>query len=91
MLHFNDPHNRLTDFGGATKGKHRYSQMVQRVMAARASAEPGDGALFLSVGDDHTCSVLDELLGWRADQFVLDPSYRAYTAAGLDATALGAH
>ena len=91
LFHFNDLHNHLTELSGSTKGTHRFSQMVQRVRRARVRAERDETVLFLSIGDDHTGSVFDELLGWKADQFVLDASYRAYSDAGLDATVLGNH
>ncbi|MCF6233492.1 MAG: 5'-nucleotidase C-terminal domain-containing protein [Rhodobacteraceae bacterium] len=88
IFHFNDLHNHLTDPSGPTKGTRRFSQMVKRVRDARAL---GDPVLFLSIGDDHTGTMLDELVGWNQDAFTLDPSYRAYSAGGIDATVLGNH
>jgi 5'-nucleotidase/UDP-sugar diphosphatase len=91
IFHFNDLHNHLTELSGPAKGTRKFSQMVKRVRAAKADTQGQDAVLFLSIGDDHTGSVLDELMGWRAEQFVLDASYRAYSAAGVDASVLGNH
>lgn len=91
LFHFNDLHNHLTELSGPTKGTHRFAQMVKRVRDARRLQSPDQALLFLSIGDDHTGSVLDELMGWRPDQFVLDASYRAYSDGGVDATVLGNH
>lgn len=91
MLHFNDLHNHITDTH-ATKGDtHRFSQIVQKVSAARAAAADNEVVLFISGGDDHTGSVFDELLGWSPDDFVADAAYRVYSAAGLDIAVLGNH
>lgn len=90
VFHFNDLHNHLTDLFGAAKGTHRFSQMVKRVRDARAE-DNGDAVLFLSIGDDHTGSVFDELLGWEEEQFIADASYRVYSAAGVDCSVLGNH
>jgi 5'-nucleotidase/UDP-sugar diphosphatase len=88
LFHFNDLHNHLTELSGEAKGTPRFSQMVQRVRAARAENAP---VLFVSIGDDHTGSMLDELMGWNPDAFQLDASYRAYSAGGVDASVLGNH
>ncbi|MEP1765181.1 MAG: 5'-nucleotidase C-terminal domain-containing protein [Sulfitobacter sp.] len=88
IFHFNDLHNHLSDLSGPTKGTHRFSQMVKRVRHAVAA---DDAVLFLSIGDDHTGTMLDELIGWNEDQFAFDPSYRAYSAGGVDASVLGNH
>jgi len=88
IFHFNDLHNHLSDLSGPTIGTHRFAQMVKRVRAAR---DVGDAVLFLSIGDDHTGTMLDELIGWREESFTLDPSYRAYSAGGVDASVLGNH
>ncbi|VAV91056.1 5'-nucleotidase, partial [hydrothermal vent metagenome] len=88
IFHFNDLHNHLTELSGPDKGTHRFSQMVRRVRAARQMNDP---VLFLSIGDDHTGTMLDELMGWQPDAFQIDASYRAYSAAGVDASVLGNH
>ncbi len=89
VFHFNDLHNHLTDQFGAAKGTHRFSQMVKRVRDARAQDDMA--TLFLSIGDDHTGSVFDELLGWNEDEFVADAGYRVYSAGGVDCSVLGNH
>jgi len=88
IFHFNDLHNHLTELSGADKGTHRLAQMVKRVADARRE---GGAVLFLGVGDDHTGSVFDELMGWSPEQFILDASYRAFSNAGVDLTVLGNH
>lgn len=89
VFHFNDLHNHLTDQFGATRGTHRFSQMVKRVRDARARDD--EAVLFLSIGDDHTGTVFDELLGWHEDEFVADAAYRVYSAGGIDCSVLGNH
>ncbi len=89
IFHFNDLHNHLHDLLGETKGTPRFSQMVKRVRQARQALP--DPILFLSIGDDHTGTMLDELIGWQKKDFVLDASYRAYSAGGVDVSVLGNH
>lgn len=91
IFHVNDMHNHLFDTNEAGFTTQRLGQMVQRVKTAKAEASPDEAVLFLSAGDDHTGTLLDELIGWNAEEFDLDPSYRALSAAGLDASALGNH
>ncbi len=47
--------------------------------------------LFLSAGDDHIGTIFDELLGYDAETFTASPAYRAYSAAGVDASVIGNH
>ncbi len=91
LMHFNDMHNHLTDMHAKKGDTHRFSQMVKLVNARRAAAADNEVVLFVSGGDDHTGSVFDELLGWSPDEFVADPAYRTYSAAGLDIGVLGNH
>ena len=91
VFHFNDLHNHLTDLSGEAKGTHRFSQMVKRVGEARCNQSNDEAILFLSIGDDHTGTGFDELLGWTEQQFVADASYRAYSAAGVDCSVIGNH
>ncbi len=91
IFHFNDLHNNLTDLSGDTKGTHRFSQMVKRVDDAREKAGDDEAVLFISIGDDHTGTGFDELMGWSEEQFTADASYRAYSAAGVDCSVLGNH
>lgn len=89
VFHFNDLHNHLTDQFGPAKGTHRFSQMVKRVRDARAESDRA--TLFLSIGDDHTGSVFDELLGWNEEEFEIDAGYSVYSAGGIDCSVLGNH
>lgn len=91
LYHFNDLHNFLT-IPNAKKGDTHYlAQMVKLVNSARQNAGPKDPVLFFSAGDDHTGSIFDELLGQNEATFTIDPAYRAYSAAGIDAVVLGNH
>ncbi|WP_338668114.1 bifunctional metallophosphatase/5'-nucleotidase [Pseudodesulfovibrio methanolicus] len=91
IMHFNDLHNMIS-LPNTKKGTtHPFSQMVALVEARRAAAGPDDIVLLLDAGDDHTGSVFDELVGWSTDEYVVDPAYTVYTAAGLDCGALGNH
>lgn len=91
IFHFNDLHNYLT-LPDERKGDARlFAQIVRRHRVARAAAAPDEIVLLVSGGDDHTGTVLDELLGWRGDELAIDPAYAAYSAAGVDIAALGNH
>ena len=91
LFHFNDMHNHLYDVGPDGRVIHRLAAMKARVDAARAAAGSEEAVLFLSAGDDHTGTILDELVGWGAEDFVLDPGYAGLSAAGCDAAAIGNH
>lgn len=91
VFHINDMHSHICDLTAKAPPVQRLAQMVDRIKAARMAAGPDDAVLFLSAGDDHTGTVLDELVGWTADDFTLDPGYRALSAAGLDVAAIGNH
>lgn len=91
LFHVNDMHNHLCDIAGGRPATQRLAQMVACVRAARAAAGADEAVLFLSAGDDHTGTIFDELVGWGAEDFTLDPSYRALSAAGLDVAAIGNH
>lgn len=92
IFHFNDMHNYMVSGRGEADETHAFSQMVKRVRAARAKAKPGEAVLFLSSGDDRTGTGLDRLLGDASGAgFVTDPAYVAYSAAGVDAGAIGNH
>ncbi len=91
LFHFNDLHNYLT-LPDEKKGDARlFAQIVRRHRAARTAAAQDEIVLLVSGGDDHTGTVLDELLGWQADELAIDPAYAAYSAAGVDIAALGNH
>lgn len=92
LLHFNDLHNNLI-VDDAEKGQtHALAQIVKQVQAARAQAKPGEVVLLVTAGDDRTGGFFDPLLGdiagagWR-----IDPGYAAYSAAGVDVSAIGNH
>jgi 2',3'-cyclic-nucleotide 2'-phosphodiesterase (5'-nucleotidase family) len=91
IFHFNDLHNALQAHDLHGKPAPLFSRIVKRYRDARAAAGLDDIVLLLSGGDDHTGTPFDELLGWAPDEFVLDPAYVAYSAAGVDAAALGNH
>ncbi|HJS31287.1 MAG TPA: 5'-nucleotidase C-terminal domain-containing protein [Alphaproteobacteria bacterium] len=91
LFHFNDLHNYLT-LPDERKGDARlFAQIVRRHRTAREAAAKDEIVLLVSGGDDHTGTVLDELLGWRGEELVIDPAYAAYSAAGVDIAALGNH
>lgn len=91
LFHFNDLHNYLTLPDERHGDSHLFAQIVRRHRAACATAAKDEIVLLLSGGDDHTGTVLDELLGWDASELQADPAYAAYSAAGVDAAALGNH
>ncbi|WP_272699350.1 bifunctional metallophosphatase/5'-nucleotidase [Desulfovibrio sp. Fe33] len=91
IVHFNDLHNMISLPNKKKGTTHPFSQMVSLLERRRASAGPDEVVLFLAAGDDHTGSVFDELVGWSTDEYVVDPAYTVYTAAGLDCGALGNH
>ncbi len=91
LYHFNDFHSHQV-VPHSKKGDTYYlAQMVQKVRAARKSAEKNEVVLFLSGGDDHIGGVLDELLGFDVSTYRIDPAYHGYSAAGLDAAVVGNH
>jgi len=97
IFHFNDMHNNLSvnkpKRGPKTHGhSHPMAQMVKRVRKARSLKPKGESILFLSGGDDRTGGNLDQVLGnVKGKGFRLDPAYTAYSAAGVDAGAIGNH
>ena len=91
IFHFNDLHNHLLEPNATRGDTHTFSQMVKIVEDARQAAGENEIVLFLSAGDDHIGTIFDELLGFDAATFVASPAYRAYSAAGVDATVIGNH
>lgn len=91
IFHFNDLHNELRSVSSSRGDTHRFSQIVKIVKEARANAADNEIVLFVSGGDDHIGNPFDELLGFDADGFKIDPAYTAYSAAGLDAAVIGNH
>lgn len=91
IFHFNDLHGHITDQHAKKGDTHRVAQMKRIVDTARKAANEREIVLFLSAGDEHTGTPFDELLGWNAKEFILDPAYRILSAAGLDASVVGNH
>ncbi|MGO1120375.1 bifunctional metallophosphatase/5'-nucleotidase [Rhodovibrionaceae bacterium A322] len=91
ILHFNDLHNYLTVPHRKKGTTHYFSQMVKLAKERRAAAGEEEVVLFLSAGDDMTGGVLDELLGFTPETFVVHPAYNAYIPAGVDFAVLGNH
>jgi 2',3'-cyclic-nucleotide 2'-phosphodiesterase (5'-nucleotidase family) len=91
LFHFNDLHNALQAHDGNAEPAPLFSRIVARYRSARRAAAEDEVVLLLSGGDDHTGTPFDELLGWSPAEFVVDPAYAAYSAAGVDAAALGNH
>ncbi len=94
IFHFNDFHHRQVLKHSKKGGDTRYfAQMVKIVKQAKSSAALSEAVLFMSAGDDHIGTVLDELLGGNdVDSFVMSPpAYKAYSQAGLDVAVLGNH
>ena len=91
LFHVNDSHAHLLRFGEGGAPQLRFGRFAAAVGAARASAPEEEAVLFLSAGDDHIGTVLDELMGWSPEAFSLDAGYRLLSAAGCDAATLGNH
>jgi len=91
ILHFNDLHNALQGRDATGAAVPLFSRIVRRYRDARAAAGPEEVVLLVSGGDDHTGTPFDELLGWTREEFVVDPAYASYSAAGVDVAALGNH
>jgi 5'-nucleotidase / UDP-sugar diphosphatase len=91
LFHFNDLHNYLQSPDADAGHAQLFSCIVHRYRAARQSAAHDEIVLLFSGGDDHTGTPLDELLGWTPEEFIIDPAYAAYSAAGVDAATLGNH
>ena len=91
VFHFNDLHHHITVPHKTRGNTHFLAQMVRQVREARAAKGADEAVLFLSAGDDHTGTPFDELLGGNGAEFTVDPVYRAYSAANLDAAVIGNH
>jgi 5'-nucleotidase/UDP-sugar diphosphatase len=92
LLHFNDLHGWLADVS-----EHAsiplFSRLAGHVKQARetCASQPEAGLLVFSGGDDLIGSPFAELMGSRPAAFVCHPAYRLYSAAGVDAGAVGNH
>lgn len=92
IVHFNDLHGQVTHFT-AHGAQPVFSRMAgyARVLRERYAGHARRGVLFLSAGDDAVGSVFDALLGDDAATFQTHAAYRLYSAAGIDACAMGNH
>lgn len=90
ILHINDLHGHIVHLtpGGC---EPIFARIVGRLnhLRQRYANDEQTAVLFLSAGDDVAGSVFDELLDATAGG--VHASYRLYSAAGLDAAALGNH
>jgi 5'-nucleotidase / UDP-sugar diphosphatase len=92
LLHFNDLHGRLADVSEHA-GAPVFSRLAGHVkkMREECAGPPDNGLLVFAGGDDLIGSPFAELMGSRPAAFVCHPAYRLYTAAGVDAGAVGNH
>jgi 2',3'-cyclic-nucleotide 2'-phosphodiesterase (5'-nucleotidase family) len=91
IVHVNDIHGRFFRFDRAGADRLLFGRFAAQAAARRDASGPDEAVLFLSVGDEHIGTVIDELLGWSAEDFTLDAGYRLMSEAGLDATTVGNH
>ena len=92
LLHFNDLHGRLADVSEHASAPV-FSHLAGHVKRARknCASQPEAGLLVFAGGDDLIGSPFAELMGSRPSAFVCHPAYRLYSAAGVDAGAVGNH
>ncbi|WP_062153663.1 bifunctional metallophosphatase/5'-nucleotidase [Beggiatoa leptomitoformis] len=91
IFHLNDLHHELRSTHQQQGDTRRFSQIVKYVNTARAMAGKTEDVLFISAGDDHIGNPFDELLGADTNSFQLSAAYHVYSAAGMDACAIGNH
>ena len=92
LLHFNDLHGRLADVSEHASTPV-FAHLAGHIKRARedCAGQPDNGLLVIAGGDDLIGSPFAELMGSRPAAFVCHPAYRLYTAAGVDAGAVGNH
>lgn len=92
IVHFNDLHGQVTQFtpGGAQPVFARMAGYL-RDLRARYAHHARCGVLAFSAGDDSVGSVFDALIGDCPAAFQMHAAYRLYSAAAIDACALGNH
>lgn len=92
IAHFNDLHGNLVHFG-RNGVQPIFARMAGYIDAwrSRLRDHPQRGVLAFSAGDDSVGSVFDALLGFDPDSFQVHAAYRLYSAAGIDACAMGNH
>lgn len=92
ILHFNDLHGHLVQFGPAGF-RPVFSRMVWQIREARrcCDGDPNSAVLALSGGDDLIGSAFDELVGEDKESYSIHAGYHLYSRAGVDAGVLGNH
>ena len=102
IVHVNDTHHfHLGDapVGGTTTGDGQDdaetpfpdSPLGSLATLIAGGRESGIDTLYLSAGDEHTGTSLDELLGYTPELFSRSVAYEMQSAMGLDAAAVGNH
>ena len=98
IVHINDAHHfhlgtRPADANKEEPQKtlpiHALDQFLER--KRQECIDRGDDLLYLSAGDEHTGTSLDELLGYSPEQFRMSAGYAFQSLLGLDAAAIGNH
>lgn len=90
VYHVNDIHGNIMSYS-AKGDTYNLAQMKTMIDANKASVNDMSSTLFVTAGDDHIGSKLDELLGNNADEFTMSASFTAYSEAGMDFAVLGNH
>jgi len=95
ILHVNDTHHM--HFGAHPAGAA--ATLPSRLRALRdaignerdRAREAGEDLVYLSAGDEHTGTSLDELLGYSPEDSCTSVAYEVQSALGLDAATIGNH
>lgn len=92
VLHFNDMHGHLARLHSHSV-RPVFSKIVWRLRSLREhyADDPTTAVLAVSAGDDLIGSAFDELLGDDEESYQVHAGYHLYSAAGIDAGALGNH
>ncbi len=90
VYHINDIHGNIMSYS-AKGDTYNLAQMKTMVDTSKATVNDMSSTLFVTAGDDHIGSKLDELLGNSVDEFTMSASFTAYSEAGMDFIALGNH
>lgn len=102
IVHINDTHHmhlgqQPTRAHDSAADKHEEQRppvytVANYLAAARRDAQKEEtDLLYLSAGDEHTGTSLDELLGYTVDSFFESTGYALQSVLGLDAAAIGNH
>jgi len=92
IIHFNDLHGHLVRFSRHGT-RPLFAQIAGHLNALRSRYHdhPQRGVLAFSGGDDSVGSAFDVLLGSDSASYRAHAAYRLYSAAGIDACAMGNH